>query len=106
MVMVLPLLQHAVLTNAWTFFLAEALLADVVPIPELKGPLKAKLLAALAGLLILGGAMMALTWLGGRFTRRYMKSEHLQREKSPASSPDDWARKPIVPREEGEKKDH
>ena len=103
--MILPLLQHAVLANTWTFLLAEALLADVVPIPELKGPLKAKLLAALAGLLILGGAMMALTWLGGRFTRRYMKSEHLQREKSPpASSPDDWARKPLVPRED-EKKD-
>ena len=36
---------------------------------------RAKVLAALAGLIILGIAMIALVWLGGRATRRYMGSE-------------------------------
>lgn len=58
---------------------------------------RAKVLAALAGLIILGIAMIALVWLGGRATRRYMGFEAKPRRREPEINPDDWARKPIVP---------
>ncbi len=58
---------------------------------------RAKVLAALAGLIILGFAMIALVWLGGRATRRYMGIEPMQRRREPGINPDDWAHKPIVP---------
>lgn len=53
---------------------------------------------ALGGLIILGFAMVALTWLGARFTRRYMfgPSGQPQRLKPTAVREDDWAAKPIV----------
>jgi hypothetical protein len=41
---------------------------------KLDGPSRAKALAALAGLVILGFGLVALIWLGGRWTRRYMQS--------------------------------
>jgi hypothetical protein len=58
---------------------------------------RAKVLAALAGLIILGFGMIALVWLGGRATRRYMGIEPQPRRRTPAVNPDDWAHKPIVP---------
>ena len=88
--------------QVWSGVLPDVLLADVLPIPEprIPGPLKAKLLAALAGFLILGAAMIALTWLGGKFTRRYMNSEHLKRNHPTGPQPDDWASKPLIPRDD------
>jgi hypothetical protein len=56
-----------------------------------------KALAALAALVILGFGMVFLTYLGGRFTRRYMNPRI--REPPPNPNPEDWARDPIVPRE-------
>jgi hypothetical protein len=41
-------------------------------IMRLDGATRAKVLAALAGLVILGFLMVVLTWLGGRVVRRYM----------------------------------
>lgn len=77
---------------------AAALLSDIaVPARKLEGPLKAKVLAALAGLIILGFGMVALTWLGARFTRRYMESRHLRRDHGPTVTTDDWAEKPLHP---------
>jgi len=67
-------------------------------IEKLDGPTRAKVLAALAGLIILWFALIALTWLGARATRRYMKSRF---DKEPLASPsktyvDDWAKKPLA----------
>ncbi len=86
--------------TVWSIFT----LANAAPVNKLSGPVKARLLATLAGLLILGAAMMALAWLGARFTRRYMRSEHLRREAAAMQSADDWAKKPLVQAEEDEQK--
>lgn len=52
------------------------LLAQEAPnkplILRLDGATRAKVLAALAALVILGFLLIALTWLGARWTRRYM----------------------------------
>jgi hypothetical protein len=67
-------------------------------INKLDNKSRAKALSALAGLVILGLAMVALTWLGARVTRRYMNPapfDH-QRIKSSAPPVDDWAKKPLV----------
>ncbi len=66
-------------------------------IRRLDPQMRAKVLAALAGLIILGFAMIALVWLGGRATRRYMGIEPMPRRREPGVNPDDWAHKPIVP---------
>ncbi|HUG71656.1 MAG TPA: hypothetical protein VMM76_28185 [Pirellulaceae bacterium] len=58
---------------------------------------RAKVLATLAGLVILGFAMIALVWLGGRAARRYMGIEKKPRRREPEVNPDDWAHKPLVP---------
>jgi hypothetical protein len=41
---------------------------------KLDGPSRAKALAALAAMVILGFGLIALVWLGGRWARRYMDS--------------------------------
>jgi hypothetical protein len=55
---------------------------------------RAKVLAALAGLIILGFAMVLLAWLGARFTQRYRKGTSYFR---PTARPGEheWARKPL-----------
>ena len=68
-----------------------------MPVPLIKrldGPTRAKVLAALAGLIILGFGMVALIWLGARFTQRYRHGSHVFR---PTQRPGehDWARKPL-----------
>ena len=61
-------------------------------IQRLDGATRAKVLAALGGLIILGFALVLLTWLGGRVTRRYMRGpERYQPPKSPPG--DDWIKK-------------
>ena len=54
-------------------------------------------LAALAGLIILGFAMVALTWLGARIVERY---RHRQPYHNPTPRPGehDWAQKPLAGR--------
>ena len=62
-------------------------------IQRLDGATRAKVLAALGGLIILGFALVLLTWLGARVTRRYMRGpERYQPPKSPPG--DDWIKKP------------
>jgi len=58
---------------------------------------RAKVLATLAGLIILGITMIVLVWLGGRATRRYMGTDAKSRRRAPDVNPDDWAHKPLVP---------
>ena len=65
---------------------------------RLDPPTRAKVLAALAALVILGLAMMLLTWLGGRATRRYMNQySPPPRSESSTFKEDDWATKRLVP---------
>jgi hypothetical protein len=63
---------------------------------RLEPQMRVKVLAAMAGLIILGFGMVALAWLGARVTRRYMKQGDRNR---PPPDEDDWARKPIVPKD-------
>jgi len=62
---------------AWTFLGNSLILlaqeaAQKPLIMRLDGATRAKVLAALASLVILGFLMVLLTWLGGRVARRYM----------------------------------
>ncbi|MEQ8786843.1 MAG: hypothetical protein RIC55_11115 [Pirellulaceae bacterium] len=58
---------------------------------------RAKVLSALAGLIILGLGMLALVWLGARITRRYMDSATRYRPPRRTDADlDDWARKPLI----------
>ncbi len=67
-----------------------------LPLDRLDPATRAKVLAALAGLIILGFAMIALVWLGARVTRRYMNPPSYDRHlPANATSPDDWAGKPL-----------
>ncbi|WP_254508452.1 hypothetical protein [Anatilimnocola floriformis] len=62
-------------------------------IMRLDGAMRAKVLAALAGLVILGFLMIALTWLGARMTRRYMGPKLKPLSSAPARD-DEWTRPP------------
>lgn len=64
---------------------------------RLEPQMRAKVLAALAALVILGFALVVLVSLGARATRRYMNSGRSKPPVKPHGSPDDWAEKPIVP---------
>lgn len=70
-------------------------------IQRLDGATRAKVLAALAALVILGFAMVLLTWFGGRIARRYMRGP--QRFRPAKSLPhDDWAQKQLASHDSGE----
>jgi hypothetical protein len=65
------------------------------PIHRLDDPTRARALAALAALIILGFAMVLLTWLGARVAHRYRKgSAYFRPTRRPSEH--DWARKPLV----------
>jgi hypothetical protein len=75
-------------------FCGAAVLAEAPPragIDRLDGPTRAKALAALAGLAILGMAMVLLIWMGARYTRRYMNSG--RRGPSEPVRTTDWVRR-------------
>lgn len=82
---------------------SSSLMADVLPVDEsvlqrLDPPRRAKVLAAIAGLIILGLGMMFLAWLGAKATRRYMNREPILRQRPPTGTPvreKDWAEKPL-----------
>lgn len=65
-----------------------------------RGRARVRALAALAGLVLLGFSLVAATWIGGRMTRRYMKSGDRApvRPVDPVFT-DDWASKPLTPEE-------
>jgi hypothetical protein len=65
-------------------------------IKRLDGPRRAKVLAALAALVILGFAMVILAWLGARVTRRYMRSTSYFRS-TPRPERSDWSPQPLKP---------
>jgi hypothetical protein len=72
-------------------------LADPKPlIKRLDDATRAKVLAALAGLVILGFAMVLLTWLGARIAQRYRHgTSFFEPTKRPGEHA--WANKPLVP---------
>lgn len=78
--------------------LDRVVLADVaVPlIKRLDDPTRVKVLAALAGLIILGFGVVLLAWLGARVTQRYRHGTSYFR---PTVRPGEheWAKKPIPP---------
>lgn len=93
----------AYITLLMWLFAAQSLCADVLPVDEsvlqrMDPPRRAKVLAAIAGLIILGLGMMLLAWLGAKATRRYMNREPILRQRPPTSTPvreKDWAEKPL-----------
>lgn len=83
---------------ALTIFLGNSTAwADVVPFPRINGANRAKLLAALAGLVILGFGMVGLIWLGARMAQRYRNSG-LPHQPTPRPGEKDWASKPLDPK--------
>ena len=64
-------------------------------IKKLDGATRAKVLAALAGLIILLFAMVALIWLGARFTQRYRNRQPYFRP-TPRPGEHDWAKRPLA----------
>ena len=79
---------------------ANAAWADIPPPPikRLDDPTRVKVLAAVAALIILGFAVVLLTWLGARVTQRYRNGSAYFRP-TPLPGEHDWAAKPLVPRE-------
>jgi len=74
---------------------ASALAQEAAPlIKRIDDATRAKVLAALAGLIILGFAMVLLAWLGARFTQRYRRGASYFR---PTARPGehDWTKKPL-----------
>jgi hypothetical protein len=73
-------------------------------IERLDPPARAKVLAALAGLIILMLGLMLLAWMGARWARAYGHRTPLsfERRAKPVLDPDDWAGKPLRPDDPGE----
>jgi hypothetical protein len=94
---------------SWFFFcecaalLAQAAAEKQPLLLRLDGATRAKVLAALAGLVMLGFLLVVLTWLGARMTRRYMGvGTKLKPTKPPGD--EEWARPVIEPPEPRKKK--
>jgi hypothetical protein len=90
--------SRTVIVAVFLWQLGPAILAAEEGVPGIKrldGATKAKALAALAALIILGFAMIALAWLGARVVQRY---RHRQPYLNPTPRPSehDWAKKPLA----------
>lgn len=68
------------------------------PIKQLDDAARARVLAAVAGLIILGFGMVLLAWLGARITQRYRQGTAYFRP-TPRPGEHDWARKPLLSRD-------
>ena len=84
---------------AWLAVIAPAATAWADPAPQplikrLPDATRAKVLAALAGLIILGFGMVALIWLAARVTQRYRHRTPYFRP-TPRPGEHDWAKKPL-----------
>lgn len=71
----------------------------IMPLKRLDGGTRAKVLAALAGLIILGFGTIALVWLGARVVHRYRHGNPYFRP-TPRPGEHDWAAKPLVEEEQ------
>ena len=89
-------LLNLLLTNVGPLLAqAEEQAEKITPLQKMDGATRAKVLAALAGLVILGFGMVLLIWLGGQVTRRYMRGSGEKRLPATRLPDDDWARKPL-----------
>ena len=91
-------LPRSLLAAAVVWAMAAPVWAEqrVPAIKRMDGPTRAKVLAAIAGLVILGFGMVLLTWLGARITRRYMKrTSYFRPTERPEKS--DWTPQPLKP---------
>jgi hypothetical protein len=83
----------------WPALLLAQAPESTKPVLERLDPARrAKVLAAIVGLVILGFGLMALAWMGAKATRRYMNREPVLREKPPTGTPvreKDWTEKPL-----------
>jgi hypothetical protein len=66
---------------------------------RLDDAMRAKVMAAMAGLLVMAGTAIVLAWLASRAVRRYVRRiSHLRLHRLGARSRgDDWAAKPLAP---------
>jgi len=88
---------HIISALSLLVFTSTTLAADPEPlIKRLDDATRAKVLAALAGLIILGFAMVFLAWLGARITHRFRHSSFYFRP-TPRPTEHDWAKKPLPP---------
>jgi hypothetical protein len=67
-------------------------------IRRLDDPTRVKVLATLAGLVILGFAMVLLTWLAARIVERYRHGTSFF-QPTPRPGEHEWAKKPLIPPE-------
>jgi hypothetical protein len=87
---------------AWAYPLLLAADPAKAGIDKLDGPTRANVLAALAALIILGFGLVALVWMGARYTRRYMggrpsgPSGGVRTDEWVRRSPDDEPRGPSL----------
>ena len=92
-----PLRTALAAALAWCISIAAVLAQEPVPpLKKLDDPTRARALAALAGLIILGFAMVLLTWLTARVVQRYRQGTSYFRP-TPRPGEHDWARKPLNP---------
>jgi hypothetical protein len=78
-----------------------AISAQEEPVPGIKrldDATRARALAALAGLIILGFGLVMLTWLAARVVQRYRRgTSYFRPTRRPGEH--DWAKKPLLPPE-------
>jgi hypothetical protein len=86
---------------ASTLFIVAVSSAQEEPVAGIKrldDATRARALAALAGLIILGFALVLLTWLAARVVQRYRHgTSYFRPTRRPSEH--DWARKPLLPPE-------
>ncbi len=95
--------QAAIWLAAWVsvaslpvYAQGEFVLANAAPpLKRLPDEKRVSVLAALAGLIILGFGMVALIWLGARVTQRYRNGTSYFRP-TPRPGEHDWASKPLA----------
>ncbi len=97
----MPLAPSSFVVAAVLLALASLLSAaekEQAPIKKLDGRTKARVIAAFGGLIILGIAMLVITWLAMRAARRRVKAaKKVQQESEFAKfGLDDWAEKPLI----------
>jgi hypothetical protein len=85
-------------SSLWIVALSSAQEVLVPGIKRLDDATRARALAALAGLIILGFGLVLLTWLAARVVQRYRcGTSYFRPTRRPGEH--DWARKPLLPPE-------
>jgi hypothetical protein len=68
----------------------------MVPLGRMDDPTRAKVLSAMAGLIILGFALVLLTWLAARIVQRYRRgTSYFRPTRRPSEH--EWTKRPLPP---------